>query len=40
VIDDLVDVLDELPGHLVVGTSATAACGPTPTRSSNCRSAA
>jgi len=40
VLDDLVEVLDELPSHLVVGPAPTAACGPIPTRSSGCSSAA
>ena len=40
VLDDLVEVLDELPSHLVVGTGPTAACGPIPTRSNSSRTAA
>ena len=38
VLDDLVEVLDELPPHLVVAPAPTAACGPIPTRSGSSRS--
>jgi hypothetical protein len=40
VVDDLGEVLDELPTHLVVGTVPPAGCSPIPTRSSNLGTAA
>jgi hypothetical protein len=40
VLDDLVEVLEELPPHLVWAPAPTAGCGPIPTRSNGSGTAA